>query len=227
MAAGCAASHVHVADASAEGHGDEVFLETVEHTPKITALGFSPDGAIVASIHVDNRVRLWEPHLHRSLLVESSLTCLAFSPDGSRLAAATHDNVLVWDVETSTLLRTFPVDHVGCLAFSPDGALLVAASFRQNKRSSQSKIHVMDGCRLPVVVVHEAPGTVTGVEWVPGRQLRVCAADGCSTVLNIGEIEKTVLRSRCESLTAENVRLERSFRHLKASFDSAIGEVDA
>jgi WD40 repeat protein len=57
----------------------------------------------------------------------------SFSPDGALLAAAADShNVSVWEVATSSLIRTLTVRGeyaiVKDIAFSPDGTLLVAGT---------------------------------------------------------------------------------------------------
>jgi RNA polymerase sigma factor (sigma-70 family) len=126
--------------------GDQV-LKIAPHLNFVTAVAFSPDGAILATdshlrnadpeaddIWLGGEVRLWDittgklqyklarPHArgHRHNL--------AFSPDGTLLAVpdGVEGDVLLFETATGSLLRTLEGSGwpVFALAFSPDGAIL-------------------------------------------------------------------------------------------------------
>jgi WD40 repeat protein len=76
--------------------------EMIGHVFRVTALAFSPDGKLVASVSRDGALVLWdaEAGVEATRLTPKAgpLTDVAFSPDGRLLAASTESGrVLVWD----------------------------------------------------------------------------------------------------------------------------------
>jgi WD40 repeat protein/energy-coupling factor transporter ATP-binding protein EcfA2 len=106
---------------------------------RVSAVGVSPDGSIVAAAHEDS-VTLWDaPNFAqrdqdlRTTAPEDEQTAIAllrFSPRGTRLAASlTNGSVLVWDVATGELLGTLPhTAPVVSMAFGPTDDQLSTAS---------------------------------------------------------------------------------------------------
>jgi hypothetical protein len=73
------------------------------HDAAALCLGFSPDGALLASAHVDGVVHLWDMAKGEEVPVrlrhDESVGTLAFSPDGATLATGSLDaNLRLWDV---------------------------------------------------------------------------------------------------------------------------------
>ena len=89
---------------------------------------FSPNGGLLASISLDNTVRLWDPATgaSRGTLEGHSdwISAVVFSPDGRLLASASLDKtVRLWDIKTGTIIQQIEYNN-GCLSFNQDGSQL-------------------------------------------------------------------------------------------------------
>jgi WD40 repeat protein len=106
------------------------------HAMQVAAVAYAPDGKRLASLSLDNTVRVWDARTGKAIrtlrlggkpagVVDGR--GLAFSPDGKRLAAAAStETVKVWDAATGRELHDFhqPAESV---AFSPDARRLACA----------------------------------------------------------------------------------------------------
>jgi WD40 repeat protein len=107
------------------------------HDKQLAALAYSPDGKRLASLGLDNRVRVWDTATGQGALILELAAKpaqvvdgrgLAYSSDGKRIAAAAgSETVKVWDAATGQELHNFhcPARSV---AFSPDARSLACAS---------------------------------------------------------------------------------------------------
>jgi WD40 repeat protein len=129
------------------------------HTDSVYDVGFSPDGALLASASADRTVRLWnvttdQPQRAPLTGHTNEVRGVAFSPDGALLATASDDRtVRLWDVATGQP-HGAPLeghtDEVRGVAFSPDGALLATASVDRTVRLWDPSFNawVTVGCKL-------------------------------------------------------------------------------
>ena len=111
------------------------------HSKWVTAVGFSPDGTLLASASDDRTVKLWDMATGREVRTLGGfidrISSVKFSPDGHTLAAGAHDTtVKLWDVATGNEVRTLTgySDVVNSVAFSQDGQRLLTASWTSTVR---------------------------------------------------------------------------------------------
>jgi WD40 repeat protein len=135
----------HLAGGDGRQPGDAVILDAATkkevrtlkgHDRQIAALAYSPDGKRLASLSLDNTVRVWDTATAKAVRVLQlggkpdgwvDARGLAFSPDGRRLAAAANrGTVKVWDAATGRQLHDFHQPAAG-VAFSPDARRLAWA----------------------------------------------------------------------------------------------------
>src|SRR5262249_3858904 len=114
----------------------EKLLHTlVGHTADVTAVAFSPNGALLASASTDKTVKLWSVDSGKAVQMlighTSSVFAVAFSSNGALLASASADEtVKVWSVHHGTLGYTLSghTSPVLTVAFSPDAHTLASGS---------------------------------------------------------------------------------------------------
>jgi WD40 repeat protein len=97
---------------------------------QVSLLAFSRDGKSLAT--AGTTLKLWDVTTGQAQATLSangagSFTSLIFAPDGSRLAAGTQEEIIVWDLATSKLLRKWPSRNNYRLAFSRDGSTLASS----------------------------------------------------------------------------------------------------
>lgn len=100
---------------------------------RLSAVAFSPDGAILATTGNDSNIRLSNIRTGNTTCLDCAAKCLAFSFDGKQLATGGRDKFLrVWDLTTKKPRLTIPTDDgdIAAVSWFPDGKTLVSATFR-------------------------------------------------------------------------------------------------
>jgi WD40 repeat protein/serine/threonine protein kinase len=105
------------------------------HQGTVTAIGYSPDGATLATASYDKRVGLWHAadgrHLGWLEGHTEPVRAVAFSPDGRLLASGGSDQeIKLWNVVERKLIARWIAHEspIRALAFSPNGRQFASAS---------------------------------------------------------------------------------------------------
>ena len=102
------------------------------HTSDVRALGFSPNGKLLASGSFDDTIKLWDVTTWGEVatLKTHKVQGIAFSSDGKRLVSGGRDKTIkIWDVATRQELCTLTTPaEVNSVAFSPNNKVLAVAS---------------------------------------------------------------------------------------------------
>ncbi len=108
-----------------------------DHRDRITSVALSPDGRLLASADMDNKVKLRDSVTGQVLRVltppsPSETRCLAFTPDSKVLAAGSASGSIdLWDAGSGERIDWLPHSRargtVKSIAFLPDGQGLVSA----------------------------------------------------------------------------------------------------
>lgn len=117
-----------------------------------SALGFSPDGMILATGcrgGVNDLISLWKvPAFEPAEAVPThrdSVQSIAFSPDGKLLATGhyreDYEALRLWDASTGKQLGRFSCDQqqIRSLAFLPDGKGLITCGYRRNRKPEERR----------------------------------------------------------------------------------------
>ena len=100
--------------------------------PSVQALAFSPDGHLVISASADGTIKVWtigEAMIDSGNNLDFMAYFLLFSPDGEIVAAADHQLIRIWNVQSDRLQESKDIEvgyAVRSLCFSPCGNLLAA-----------------------------------------------------------------------------------------------------
>ena len=178
------------------------------HSQSVEAVAYSPDGQTLASVSLDDTLKIWQPD---GTLIQSVATAptasgygdtLAVSADGQWIAIAhLAGQVTLWHPTDTVPRRTLQAHAKGvtAVAFSPDGTTLATAG-----QDEVIKLwNVADGQLIRTLSGHT--GWVNSVSWHPdSKQLASGGEDKKLKVwdVDLGEVlwEKTEHRERVASV---------------------------
>ncbi len=181
-----------------------VFTGNLEgHPDRISAMSFSPDGALLATAafgtpESDNSVRLWDVAAQTLVATleghSTMIDDVSFSPDGALLATAARDNaVKLWDVSARELIATLEASgsdkswqYPKSLSFSRDGTTLAGGLY--------GHIKLWDVATRQVTSTLDQDPAVgaTSVVFAPDGMLLSGMTDGTILMWDLGPRPKTL-----------------------------------
>ena len=123
------------------------------HIDGVYALKFSPNGKILATVHRNKVIRLWDVETGSTRFTltghKQTIRALAFSPNGKILASGeNYQTIYLWDVTTGQQLTNSQTEAtVNTLQFSPDGKTIVSGNYN-------GKIQLLDAHTLRLLSTH-------------------------------------------------------------------------
>src|SRR4030043_2437082 len=153
------------------------------HSGDVSAVTYSPDGKLLATVSSDKEIILWEAATGKELMTlrghSQTIEDIAFSPDGKYLATASDDKtVKLWNALSGQELRTLGghTDIIWKISFSADGKLLATGGNESAKvwdvNTGQSILN-LEGQHAPVAF---SP---------PGMYLATSGDDGMTNIWKV------------------------------------------
>lgn len=144
--------------------GTELYAKD-KHSEWVTAVGFSPDGVLLASGDRNGGVRVWESDTGAEYLNleghRGAITALSWRPDGNVLASASEDgDVILWEMTGGALVKRWTAHGGGTLSvdYAADGRLATCGRDR--------RVKTWTGDAAPLKDLGETPDLPTRVAWV-------------------------------------------------------------
>ena len=138
LAAGDDESRIHIFYTDHQ-NGNRRHLRTMRgHTDSVHSVAWSPNGQVLASGSQDGTVRLWNPDNGVNFAIlrghTDDVNGVAFSPNGQMLASVSWrtPNVILWDVNSQSRIRTMNYGSATSVAWSPDGQTLAVGAATGN-----------------------------------------------------------------------------------------------
>lgn len=118
------------------GDPDSLCINVLKgHSSWILALAASPNGQVLVSAGLDDRIIVWDLVSGNQLMVleghHKPVNGLAFTPDGKTIVSCSDDTTIkLWELSTGRLLRVLKghIRDVTSVAVSPDGQFIASGS---------------------------------------------------------------------------------------------------
>lgn len=132
----------------------------VGHQDRVTRVSFSPDGKILASASMDNKIKVWgvDGTLLHTLQGHNSIVMdVNFSPDGKIIASASLDGTIKLWQSDGILLHTIrgEEERFHSVSFSPDGKVIAGTTSSTNLiklwRTNGDLLGTLKGHENPVI----------------------------------------------------------------------------
>lgn len=132
---------ISIASVVAQRPKAELIVQT-GHASSVRSVAFSPDGKLIASLGLDNAIKLWDAASGKEIRAiggSEASASVAFSPDGRSLATVSFKtrSVMLFSVATGELIRRFPpVEDVLIwdMRFSPAGDRIATIGYYNRVR---------------------------------------------------------------------------------------------
>jgi hypothetical protein len=184
---------IHVFDAADGGTG----FASLDHAGAVNAVGFSHDGARLATGGADGEVKVWEADDGRELRAFATgavpVTALSWSPADARIAIGSDDGVVwIWNADSGEVDATVDREGLGAvlgLDWSSDGERIAIADERGGLLVWEP------GSRDAVQEIDRAGVALWSVAWHPGgRYLLTGGTDG-ARIHRLSDGEQLLLAS--------------------------------
>lgn len=165
-------------DASS-GEIESIFSRATHWEDEVYAIAYSPDGQYLAASMADHGIVIFDvetKEVVREWSVDQIVTHIKYSPDGNYLligANANANNLVLWDVETGTTIRSFVgLDgNITAIDMSSDGQWIVAGD---DMSDSAAVWHISLDTAWHRLTIGGVTGSVYDVQFSPdGRQIAV------------------------------------------------------
>jgi len=168
-------------------------MATLRHDQPVTAVRFSPDGSMLASLDESGNLAVWDtttwqPHWRTAQLGDAYWT--DFSPSGryvmSIASTADSKRLTIFSASDGTEMRQVNVEkYIGAAAMSPDGRLLVTFGYNAYQASPTLFYRFENGAEEWRIEEDSAVGA--GVLFLPNGTIVHGGASGVLSAWRLGE----------------------------------------
>jgi len=150
----------------------------IGHQGEVFAICFNRKGNILASAGEDKTIRIWEVPSGRLLKTfaishRNPVQYLQFSPDDKKIVSSGWQEVILWDVEKSTIIRVVSGQDVSAVAFSRSGKTLAVGGGHLKK--TIKLWNITDG--KTIAELEGSEGAISSLVFMPDDKILVSGGD--------------------------------------------------